>query len=101
MQRAAAANIDRGIGKAAPQEDASVTAHETAPPTAGKPSMTDFKPYMGLRRKPGTGCVSNLNYHLFEERYSPSGLTAKSTPAMSTPTPARSARKSSSYSSRR
>ena len=101
MQRAAAANIDRGIGKAAPQEDASVTAHETSPPTAGKPSMTDFKPYMGLRRKPGTGCVSNLNYHLFEERYSPSGLTAKSTPAMSTLTPVRSARKSSRCSSRR
>ena len=71
MQRAAAANIDRGIGKAVPQEDASVTAHETAPPTAGKPSMTDFKPYMGLRRKPGTGCVSELNDHLFEGRYSP------------------------------
>lgn len=33
--------------------------------------MTDFKPYMGLRRKPGTGCVSELNDHLFEGRYSP------------------------------
>ena len=71
MQRAAAANIDRGIGKAAPQEDASVTGQETAQPAAGKPSMTDFKPYMGLRRKPGTGCVSELNDHLFEGRYSP------------------------------
>ena len=71
MQRAAAANIDRGIGKAAPQEDASVTGQETAQPTAGKPSMTDFKPYMGLRRKPGTGCVSEINDHLFEGRYSP------------------------------
>ena len=48
-----------------------MTAHETAPPTAGKPSMTDFRPYMGLRRKPGTGCVSNLNDHLFEGCYSP------------------------------
>ena len=71
MQRAAAANIDRGIGKAAPQEGASATGQETAPPTEGKPSMTDFKPYMGLRRKPGTGCVSELNDHLFEGRYSP------------------------------
>ena len=71
MQRAVAANIDRGIGKAAPQEDASVTGQETAPPAEGKPSMTDFEPYMGLRRKPGTGCVSELNDHLFEGRYSP------------------------------
>ena len=71
MQRAAAANIDRGIGKAAPQEDASAAGQETAQPAAGKPSMTDFKPYMGLRRKPGTGCVSELNDHLFEGRYSP------------------------------
>ena len=71
MQRAAAANIDRGIGKAAPQEDSSATGQETAPPTGTTPSMTDFKPYMGLRRKPGTGCVSELNDHLFEGRYSP------------------------------
>lgn len=71
MQRAAAANIDRGIGKAAPQEDSSATGQETAPPTGTTPSMTDFKPYMGLRRKPGTGCVSELNDHLFEGHYSP------------------------------
>ena len=71
MQRAAAANIDRGIGKAAPQKDASVTGQETAPAAETTPSMTDFKPYMGLRRKPGTGCVSELNDHLFEGRYSP------------------------------
>ena len=71
MQRTAAANIDRGIGKAAPQEDSSATGQEAAPSAAEKPSMTDFKPYMGLRRKPGTGCVSELNDHLFEGRYSP------------------------------
>ena len=34
MQRAAAANIDRGIGKAAPQEAASVSGQETAPAAA-------------------------------------------------------------------
>ena len=46
MQRAAA-NIDRGIGKAAPQEDASELGQETAPAQAEKPCMTDFKPYVG------------------------------------------------------
>lgn len=33
--------------------------------------MTDFKPYMGLKRRSGTGCVTEINYHLFEGRYSP------------------------------
>ena len=71
MQRAAAENIDRGIGKAAPQEDASEPGQETAPAQAKKPRMTDFKPYVGRKRKSGTGCVSEINDHLFEGRYSP------------------------------
>ena len=71
MQRAAAASIDRGIGKAAPQEDASGPGQETAPAQAEKPSMTDFKPYVGRKRRSGTGCVSEINDHLFEGRYSP------------------------------
>ena len=71
MQRAAAENIDRGIGKAAPQEDASEPGQETAPAQAEKPSMTDFKPYVGRKRKSGTGCVTEINDHLFEGRYSP------------------------------
>ena len=71
MQRAAAENIDRGIGKATPQEDASEPGQETAPAQAEKPSMTDFKPYVGRKRRSGTGCVSEINDHLFEGRYSP------------------------------
>ena len=71
MQRAAGANIDRGIGKAAPQEDASEPGRETAPVTVEKPRMTDFKPYTGRKRRSGTGCVSEINDHLFEGRYSP------------------------------
>ena len=71
MQRAAAENIDRGIGKAAPQEDASEPGQETAPAQAEKPRMTDFKPYVGRKRRSGTGCVSEINDHLFEGRYSP------------------------------
>ena len=71
MQRTAAANIDRGIGKAAPQEDASEPGQETAPAQAEKPSMTDFKPYVGRKRRSGTGCITEINDHLFEGRYSP------------------------------
>ena len=71
MRLTAAANIDRSIGKAVPQEDASEPGQETAPATAEKPSMTDFKPYIGRKRRSGTGCVSEINDHLFEGRYSP------------------------------
>ena len=71
MRLAAAANIDRGIGKAAPQEDASEPGRETVPAQAEKPRMTDFKPYIGRKRRSGTGCVSEINDHLFEGRYSP------------------------------
>ena len=71
MRLTAAANIDRGIGKAAPQADASELGQETAPAKAEKPSMTDFKPYVGRKRKSGTGCITEINDHLFEGRYSP------------------------------
>ena len=71
MRLTAAVNIDRGIGKAAPQEDASELGQQTAPAQAGKPCMTDFKPYVGRKRRSGTGCVSQINDHLFEGRYSP------------------------------
>ena len=71
MRLTAAANIDRSIGKAAPQEDASWPGQETAPAQAEKPSMTDFKPYVGRKRRSGTGCISQINDHLFEGRYSP------------------------------
>ena len=61
MQRAAAASIDRSIGKAEPQEEAE-------PERKG---IVDFQPYVGKKRKPGTGCVTEINDHLFEGRYSP------------------------------
>ncbi len=33
--------------------------------------MTDFKPYIGRKRRSGTGCISEISEHLFEGRYSP------------------------------
>ena len=84
MQRAAAASIDRSIGKAEPQEEAE-------PEQKG---IVDFQPYVGKKRKPGTGCVSKLNDHLFEGRYSPIWPDGTQHSRTSTPTPARSARKS-------
>ena len=61
MQRAAAASIDRSIGKSEPQE-------ETEPE---QKDIVDFQPYVGKKRKPGTGCITEINDHLFEGRYSP------------------------------
>ena len=67
MRHTAAVNIDRGIGKGVASEEE--VEPSTAQPEA--PRMTDFKPYIGKKRKPGTGCVSEINDHLYEGRYSP------------------------------
>ncbi len=62
MRQSAAAKIDRGIAKAEAKE----TAGEQE-----KPEPPGVAPYKPPRRRPGTGCVSRLNDHLWEERYSP------------------------------
>lgn len=67
MRHIAAVNIDRGIGKVEETKDNGTTAAAQAE----RPKMTDFQPYLGHKRKPGTGCVSEINDHLYEGRYSP------------------------------
>ena len=76
MQRTAAANIDRGIGKAAPPESGSEPGQETALASPDKPRMTDFKPVMN-RRRAGTGCISSKGPNLWEGRYSPMWIDGK------------------------
>ena len=63
MQRTAAAKIDQGIAGAAPQEQSDTAPRKLTPST--------FQAYKGQRRKPGTGCVSQINENLWEGRYSP------------------------------
>ena len=46
-------------------------------PQANMPAIVDFQPYMGKVRKPGTGCISQINDHLFEGRYSPTWIDGK------------------------
>ena len=77
MQRTAAANIDRGIGKAAPPEGGSELGQETAPNQSEKPRMTDFKPVLPSRRRAGTGCISSKGPNLWEGRYSPMWIDGK------------------------
>ena len=62
MRQSAADQIDMGIGKAKPKARGQ-TAQKLAPST--------FQAHKGQRRKPGTGCVSQINDHLWEGRYSP------------------------------
>ena len=39
--------------------------------------MTTFQPYIGKKRKPGTGCISQISEHLWEGRYSPTWIDGK------------------------
>ncbi|WP_243417187.1 hypothetical protein [Pseudoflavonifractor phocaeensis] len=61
MLSEAAAKIDRGLGNEV-AEDFSETAQNP---------LADFQPVMRRTRKPGTGCITQINDHLFEGRYSP------------------------------
>ena len=63
MRQSAADKIDRGIGRAKPKPR-----QELVPQ---KPISSTFQARKGQRRKPGTGCVSQINDHLWEGRYSP------------------------------
>ena len=57
----AAAKIDRGLGNEVQEE--SVQAEQDL--------AANFQPVLRKTRKPGTGCITQINDHLFEGRYSP------------------------------
>ena len=68
MRQTAAAKIDRGIAKCEPPDDPG----EGLPAkTFNPPSKAPFEPYKGKIRKPGTGCVTQINDHLWEGKFSP------------------------------
>ena len=77
MQRQAAANIDRGIGKAAPPESSSKPGQDAVPSQGEKPGMTDFQPVPRKQRRPGTGCITQKGPNLWEGRYSPTWIDGK------------------------
>lgn len=64
MREQAAVKIDRNIGGT----DAQIPRTESKSGTTEKPP---FEPYKPKIRKAGTGCISKLNEHLYEGRYSP------------------------------
>lgn len=83
MRATAAINIDRGIAK---QEQTEMLTKKATP----EKSETDFVAVKGQRRKPGTGCLSQIGEHLWEGK----DQTARSATGMSTPTPVRNVRRS-------
>ena len=71
MQRQAAVHIDRKIGGTNAQMP-------TAEPSARKDTAPiEFTPYKPKIRKPGTGCVTMINDHLYEGRYTPTNAYGK------------------------
>ena len=75
MQRQAAIRIDREIGGTDAQMPEFTQSVE--PPKASEPTHTkatpekEFEPYKGKIRKSGTGCVTMINDHLYEGRFTP------------------------------
>ena len=75
MQRQAAIRIDREIGGTDAQMPEFTQSVE--PPKGSEQVQSNatpepkFEPYKGKIRKPGTGCVTMINDHLYEGRFSP------------------------------
>ncbi len=75
MQKQAAVKIDREIGGTDAQMPEFTQSVE--PPKASEQAQTNataepkFEPYKGKIRKSGTGCVTMINDHLYEGRFSP------------------------------
>ena len=72
MQQQAAARIDREIaGADTPIPEPNATDGISGNETDDQPTEPKFEPYKGKIRKPGTGCVTMINDHLYEGRFSP------------------------------
>ena len=75
MQQQAAVRIDRKIGGTDAEMPEPPKAGEQ--PTAKAPTEAKFEPYKGKIRKPGTGCVTMINDHLYEGRFTPTNADGK------------------------
>ena len=67
-----AARIDREIaGADTPIPEPTATDKASDSEATDQPTEPKFEPYKGKIRKPGTGCVTMINDHLYEGRFSP------------------------------
>lgn len=71
MQQTAAAKIDQGIGKCEPQDKVNSGSKGLPAQAPDTHPVATFEPYKGKIRKPGTGCVTQINDHLWEGKFSP------------------------------
>lgn len=75
MQQQAAARIDREIaGADTPIPEPTATDKTSDSEADNQPTEPKFEPYKpigGKIRKPGTGCVTMINDHLYEGRFTP------------------------------
>jgi len=71
MQRNAAQKIDRAFGNRVPIQDEVQRDEDMDTHVNPKPTQPRFEPYKGIRRKPGTGCISQISETTWEGRYSP------------------------------
>jgi len=72
MQISAAKKIDAGYGREQEKVD-----DNDVDEIQRQPTDKDWKPTPGKIRKPGTGCISKINEHLYEGRYSPTNARGK------------------------
>ncbi len=78
MQQQAAARIDREIaGADTPIPEPTATDGVSDNEADNQPTEPKFEPYKGKIRKPGTGCVTMINDHLYEGRYTPTNAYGK------------------------
>ena len=78
MQQQAAARIDREIaGADTPIPEPTATDKASDSEADDQPTEPKFEPYKGKIRKPGTGCVTMINGHLYEGRYTPTNAYGK------------------------
>ena len=71
MQQTAAAKIDRGISRCKPQDKVNSGSEGLRTQRPDTHPAATFEPYKGKIRKPGTGCVTQINEHLWEGKFSP------------------------------
>ena len=77
MQQQAAVRIDREIGGTDAQMPEPESPKASEPTPAKATPEKEFEPYKGKIRKPGTGCVTMINDHLYEGRFTPTNADGK------------------------
>ena len=71
MQQQAAIRIDRKIGGTNAEMPEPTPPKTSAEPSQENATETVFEPYKPKIRKSGTGCVTMINDHLYEGRFTP------------------------------